>query len=141
MARIKHIAIATEDLEGTTKFYMEGLGLTKAGEVDNPVAKGVYLTDGYINLAVLQFLDDFVATTEGSPKYRGVHHFGLEVEDLEASRKQIEAAGAVHKSHPGADPAPEAKEVRRGANVEVKFFGPDGVMIDLSQSGWVGTGD
>ena len=139
MARIKHIAIATEDLEGTTKFYIEGLGLKKVGEVDSPVAKGVYLTDGYINLAVLQFLDDYVATTEGAPKYRGIHHFGLEVEDLESAREQIERAGAVHKPSPVA--AAHGGEVRRGSNVEVKFNGPDGVMIDLSQSGWVGTGE
>ncbi len=137
MARIKHIAIATEDVEGTTKFYLEGLGLQQVGEVDSPVAKGVYLSDGYINLAILRFLDEYVATTEGAPKYRGVHHFGLEVDDLDAARKQIESAGAVHK--PGKTSADETKGVQRGANVEVKFIGPDGVMIDLSQSGWVGT--
>lgn len=139
MARIKHIAIATEDVEGTAKFYMEGLGLRKVGEVNSPVAKGIYLTDGYINLAVLQFLDDYVATTEGAPKYRGIHHFGVEVDDLDAARKQIESAGAVHK--PSAVTAPEGQEVLRGSNVEVKFTGPDGVMIDLSQSGWVGTSE
>ena len=26
-----------------------------------------------------------------------------------------------------------------GRNVELKYNGPDGVMIDISQSGWVGT--
>ncbi len=137
MARIKHIAIATEDLAETAKFYVEGLGLRKVGEVDSPVAKGIYLTDGYINLAILQFLDDYVASTEGAPKYRGIHHFGLEVDDLDDARKQIESAGAVHK--PSLVTAAASSEVRRGSNVEVKFNGPDGVMIDLSQSGWVGT--
>ena len=139
MARIKHIAIATEDLEETAKFYIEGLGLRKVGEVNSPVAKGIYLTDGYINLAVLQFLDDYVATTEGAPKYRGIHHFGLEVDDMDAAREQIESAGAVHKPSPVT--AAASSEVRRGSNVEVKFNGPDGVMIDLSQSGWVGTAE
>ena len=28
----------------------------------------------------------------------------------------------------------------RHANVEVKYAGPDGVIIDVSQTGWVGTG-
>ena len=27
----------------------------------------------------------------------------------------------------------------RHANVEVKYNGPDGVMIDVSQTGWMGT--
>ena len=31
MARIRHIAIATRDLEATTKFYIEGLGLKAGG--------------------------------------------------------------------------------------------------------------
>jgi hypothetical protein len=26
-----------------------------------------------------------------------------------------------------------------GRNVETKYSGPDGIMIDISQSGWVGT--
>ena len=26
-----------------------------------------------------------------------------------------------------------------GRNVELKYSGPDGVMIDISQTGWVGT--
>ena len=27
------------------------------------------------------------------------------------------------------------------ANVEVKYGGPDGVIIDISQTGWVGTSE
>jgi hypothetical protein len=27
----------------------------------------------------------------------------------------------------------------RHANVEVKYSGPDNVMVDVSQTGWVGT--
>jgi hypothetical protein len=30
---------------------------------------------------------------------------------------------------------------QRGANVEVKFAGPDDVTIDLSEHGWAGTKD
>ena len=28
---------------------------------------------------------------------------------------------------------------RHGGNVEVKYSGPDGVMVDVSETGWVGT--
>ena len=28
---------------------------------------------------------------------------------------------------------------RHGGNVEVKYNGPDGVMVDVSETGWVGT--
>jgi catechol 2,3-dioxygenase-like lactoylglutathione lyase family enzyme len=34
MARIRHIAIATRDLDGTKKFYIEGLGLKEVGKIN-----------------------------------------------------------------------------------------------------------
>ena len=37
MARIKHIAIATQDPDATAKFYVEGLGLEIAGKVNSVV--------------------------------------------------------------------------------------------------------
>ena len=55
MARIKHIAIATEDPEATATFYINGLGMKQVGKLDTPTDEGYYLTDGYINLAILKF--------------------------------------------------------------------------------------
>jgi catechol 2,3-dioxygenase-like lactoylglutathione lyase family enzyme len=40
MQRISHVAIATQDPEGTAKFYKEGLGLVEVGKVDSPLAEG-----------------------------------------------------------------------------------------------------
>ena len=88
MARIKHIAIATQDPEATAKFYKEGLGLREAGVVNSVAAEGYYLTDGYINVAILRFKDDDAATTEGSPRYTGIHHFGFEVEAWQRPRSR-----------------------------------------------------
>ena len=133
MARIRHIAIGTQDPEATAKFYIEGLGLKEVGKLDSTTAEGYYLSDGHVNIAILKFKDDEPATTEGAPKYTGVHHFGLEVEDMAASRERIEQAGAVHRPYPGTD------EMEARGNVEVKFSGPDGVTIDLSEHGWLGT--
>ena len=134
MARIKHIAIATEDPGKTAAFYKDGLGLTEVGRVDSPLAEGYYLSDGYINLAVLKFKDDDAATTEGKPRYTGIHHFGVEVEDMGEARARIENAGAKHRPLGGMESAPP-----RQTNMEVKFLGPDGVTVDLSETGWVGT--
>jgi catechol 2,3-dioxygenase-like lactoylglutathione lyase family enzyme len=50
MGRIRHIAIATRDLEATTQFYMEGLGLKQVGKVNTPTSEGYYLSDGDLNL-------------------------------------------------------------------------------------------
>jgi catechol 2,3-dioxygenase-like lactoylglutathione lyase family enzyme len=133
MARIRHIAIATRDLEGTKKFYIEGLGLKEVGKINTPTSEGCYLTDGHVNFAILKFKYDEPAKTEGTLRWTGIHHFGLEVENMEEARARIEKAGAVHRPYPGTE------EMAKRGNVEVKFSGPDGVTIDLSEHGWLGT--
>ena len=133
MGRIRHIAIATRDLEATTQFYIEGLGLKQVGKVNTPTSEGYYLSDGHVNLAILKFKSDDPATTEGALRYTGIHHFGVEVEDMAEGRARIEKAGAVHRPYPGTE------EMAKRGNVEVKFKGPDGVTIDLSEHGWLGT--
>lgn len=133
MARIRHIALATPDPEATAKFYIEGLGMKQIGVIQSPTDDGYYLTDGYITMAILKFKQDEAATTEGAPKYAGIHHFGYKVEDMASAQAQIEAAGAnlLKRSH-------DAMGRPRTGNVEVKFTGPEGVTIDLSETGWVG---
>jgi catechol 2,3-dioxygenase-like lactoylglutathione lyase family enzyme len=133
MARIRHIAIATRDLDGTKKFYIEGLGLKEVGKINTPTSEGCYLSDGHINFAILKFKYDEPAKTEGTLRYTGIHHFGLEVEDMAEAQARIEKAGAVHRPYPGTE------EMAKRGNVEVKFSGPDGVTIDLSEHGWLGT--
>jgi catechol 2,3-dioxygenase-like lactoylglutathione lyase family enzyme len=133
MARIRHIAIATRDPAQTARFYIEGLGLKEVGKVNSPTAEGYYLSDGHVNLAILKFKYDDPATTEGGLRYAGLHHFGIEIENMDETRTRIEKAGAVHRPYPGTE------EMAKRGNVEVKFTGPDGVTIDLSEHGWLGT--
>ena len=133
MARIRHIAIGTGDPETTARFYIEGLGLKQVGKVNTPTSEGYYLSDGHVNLAILKFKYDDPATTEGAPRYTGLHHFGVEVENMAEAQARIEKAGAVHRPYPGTD------EMAKRGNVEVKFTVPDGVTVDLSEHGWLGT--
>ena len=51
MARIKHIAIRTREVEKTAAFYKQAFGLEQVGIGQN----GIYLTDGYLNIAILNF--------------------------------------------------------------------------------------
>ena len=133
MARIRHIALATRDTEATKRFYIEGLGLKEVGKVNTPTSEGYYLSDGHVNLAILKFKYDEPAKTESTLRYAGIHHFGVEVENMAQARAQIENAGAVDRPYPGTE------EMAKRGNVEVKFSGPDGVTIDLSEHGWLGT--
>jgi catechol 2,3-dioxygenase-like lactoylglutathione lyase family enzyme len=131
MARIRHIAIATRDPETTSRFYIEGLGLKEVGKVNSPTAEGYYLSDGHVNLAILKFKYDDPATTEGALRYTGLHHFGVEIDNMDEARARIEKAGAVHRPYPGTE------EMAKRGNVEVKFTGPDGVTsICPSTAGW-----
>ena len=133
MPRIRHIAIAVSDPEAAKKFYTEGLGLEVADSLNSSTAEGYYLTDGHVNIALLKWKAEDPAITEGAPRWTGMHHFGLGVEDMESARANIEAAGGVHRPYPGTD------EMEARGNVEIKYSGPDGVTIDLSEDGWAGT--
>ncbi len=138
MPQIKHIAIATQDADATAKFYTEVFGLREIAKLDSENASGYYLSDGNINLAILNFKNDQVAGPEYGVNYSGIHHIGFEVESLEEIARKLEAAASKTR-----DDINEALGGGMGGvrhdNVEVKYGGPDGVIIDVSQTGWVGT--
>src|SRR6266581_4276565 len=126
MSKIKHIAISTQDVERTAKFYIEVFGLKQVARIDSPGARGYYLSDGDINLAILNFKNDAVAGVERGKDYSGIHHIGFQVESLEAITERLKAAGSSPR-----DDINQALGVgqadHRYANVEVKYKGPDGV--------------
>jgi catechol 2,3-dioxygenase-like lactoylglutathione lyase family enzyme len=138
MSRIKHIALSTQDPEKTARFYVDVFGLKQIGRVDHPAVSGFFLSDGELNLAVLKFKNDAVAGAERGKGFSGIHHIGFQVDSLEAIAERLAAAGSERR-----DDVNEALGVGHGdqryANVEVKYGGPDGVMLDVSETGWVGT--
>jgi catechol 2,3-dioxygenase-like lactoylglutathione lyase family enzyme len=138
MAKIKHIALSTQDPEKTAKFYVDVFGMKQIGRVDHPVVSGFFLTDGDLNLAVLNFKSDAVAGVERGRGFSGLHHIGFQVDSLEEIALRLAAAGSARR-----DDVNDALGVGHGeprhANVEVKYSGPDGVMLDVSETGWVGS--
>jgi len=138
MAKIKHIALSTQDAEKTARFYIDVFGMKEVGRIDAPSARGYYLSDGDLNLAILNFKNDAAAGAERGKDYSGIHHIGFQVEDLEAIAEKLAAAGSRPR-----DDVNQALGVGQGrrheGNVEVKYSGPDGVMLDVSETGWVGT--
>jgi len=137
MPQIKHIAIATQDAEKTAKFYTEVFGLREIAKLDSENAKGYFLSDGNINMAILDFQNDAVAGERGKD-WSGIHHIGFEVESLEEIEQRLLQANSM--------PMDEVNQALRAgmagprhANVETKYEGPNGEMIDVSQTGWVGT--
>lgn len=128
MAKLRHIAITVPDPWKSAEFYMKAFGLRKVGETDWENAKGVYLTDGTINIALLQYKTEHAAGKAGRD-FVGIHHMGFQVDDVAAARKEVEAAGAKHwMGAPSED----------GGFYEVKFHDPDGVVFDINEGGWAG---
>jgi len=138
MPKIKHIALSTQDVDATAKFYIDVFGMKEIAKVDSPGASGYYLSDGDLNLAILKFKSDAVAGVERGKAWSGIHHIGFEVESLEDITAKLAAAGS--KPRDDVNAALGVGHGRRhGGNVEVKYTGPDGVMVDVSETGWVGT--
>lgn len=132
MAKIKHIALTTQNPDKTAAFYKEAFGLQEVRRSPNGA---VFLTDGYINLAILNWKTEKDADVgTNGPNFSGIHHFGFEVDDLnEAGEKLTKVQAQRLSQREGLDTAMAPRGPR---NVEVKWAGPDGVVLDVSHTGW-----
>src|SRR5215469_13347203 len=89
MARIKHIALTTREPATVAEFYKSAFGLTELRRHNG----NVFLTDGYIHVAVLKTKGTESADMGAhGPHFTGIHHFGFEVDDLEEAGRKLEAA-------------------------------------------------
>ena len=136
MARIKHIALTTKEPDKVAAFYKEAFDMQGIRRSPNGA---VFLSDGYINLAILNWkTDDDADVGPDGPNYNGIHHIGFQVDDLDAACEKLERAnGQKLTSREGLN-AGMAGAGRN--NFEMKWAGPDGVVIDISHSSWQGAG-
>lgn len=126
-AKLRHIAISVPDVAAAQTFFEQAFGMSKAGDA----GRGVYMTDGVMNVALLDFEDAPVPGLEtGADPFYGLYHIGMWVEDLEEAQQQVEDAGATFVRGRRPD------EPNR--YYEVKYRTPDGVVFDITTSGWVG---
>jgi len=129
-AKLRHFAIATADPEKTAKFYKEAFGMEEVGRTNSPIAQGLYLSDGVINLAILKYKSVEAAGPERGLDWYGLHHIGFWVDNVADAGKQITQAGGSYMMG----------EVANSPNTfyEVKYRGPDGVICDITEHGWAG---
>jgi len=125
MARIRHIALAVQDIDKTADFYEKAFGLKRGKKSEGPTAWRIYMSDGEVNLALLQYKGE---EGSGVPKgWTGIHHFGFQCDDLPAQQKQIEKAGGQFFYDLG---EPEDEGFER------KFKDPNGIVFDINWKGW-----
>lgn len=117
MAKLRHIALEVSNAEQAAAFFENAFGLKR-------VARGgrsIHLSDGVMNVALLQ--------AKGANVRLGLAHFGFWVDEFESAEKRALDAGAVCLQGPPPD--------GRGA-YEAKYRGPDGIVFDLTHTGWPG---
>ena len=119
MAKIRHIAIKVEDQEKAASFYKETFGMTEAwrGPARDDGKRAIYLTDGYINMAILP--------ARGGRE--GIDHFGFQVENIESTQERL------RQIEPGIEIVAPHDSV---TFAEYKLKDPDGNPFDISEKGW-----
>ena len=130
MGRIRHIAITAEDPFATAELFKRGLGLQEISRGDSELAREVYLTDGYINLAIVCWKRTR-ETPNPYPDGYGLDHFGVQVEDLAAAEAKAKHAGAVPQPPPPVDLSKLGERIFFETKLQLA-----GVKFDLSGHGW-----
>ena len=126
MARLRHIAISVHDPEAAANFFENAFGMKRAGNA----MRGVYMTDGVMNVALLNFGEEPIAGFEDQKNVCGLIHFGMWVDSLEESDAKVRAAGGKYVTG--------RKETNPNVYYEVKYKTPEGIVFDLTESGWKG---
>ena len=117
MAKLRHIALIVPDPEKAAQFFEQAFDMKRVGRA----RRGLYVSDGTVNVALLK-----VESAEEKP---GLYHFGMWVDDLAAAEAQAQKAGAHYLS--GRPDSPKSY-------YECKYEGPDGILFDLTHTGWIG---
>jgi len=119
MPKIRHIAICGQDTNALSDFYKTTFGMHEVRRQDGQNGLSIFLSDGYLNLAVLP------ADANGGRE--GIYHFGFQVEDVQETGRVGKEAGAKYQMSP---------RPRDGRYAEFRIHDPAGTPIDLAEKGW-----
>jgi len=126
MAKLRHIAIQVPDLEKAAAFYEGVFDLKRVAKVEAPIGNAISLSDGVVNLTLLQFPEG-TKGGKGGPDWAGLHHFGFVVEDGKATEAKIEKNGGEFfmqlPKYPGVDAERKWKDI-------------NGIVFDVSEHDW-----
>lgn len=127
--KIDHVGMAVKNLDETLAFYRDVLGIDTTSIEDYAPDKirTAFLQVGDANFEIME------PTSPESPvakflekRGEGMHHLSLEVDDIRAELKKLEAKGVALID----------KEPRQGAHYIVAFVHPKstgGILIELTQ--------
>ena len=130
MGKIRHIAITAEDPFVTAELFKKALGLEEISRGDSDLAREVYLTDGYLNIAIVCWKRTR-ETPNPYPDGYGLDHFGVQVDDLESAEARARQAGATPQPPPPVDLSKLGDRIFFETKLQLA-----GVKFDLSAHGW-----
>lgn len=118
MNRIVHLALKVEDLEKTTEFYQRVFGFRDVETRKTRDHLSRHLTDGALDFTLIKY-DEGTESAESKASGEGpcIHHFAIEVGDVEAYTAEIRKYGCEIISDPGVIP--------------VKFRAPGGTTVEI----------
>ena len=119
MNRIVHLALKVEDLEKTTEFYEKVFGFREVETRKTRDHLSRHLTDvGGIDFTLIRY-DEGTQSAESKASGEGpcIHHFAIEVDDIEKSTARIREYGCEIISDPGVIP--------------IKFRAPGGTVAEI----------
>jgi methylmalonyl-CoA/ethylmalonyl-CoA epimerase len=128
MAKLRHVAMSVPDPAAAAKFYCDAFDMKIVGETDSPLASGIYVSDGTISLALLNYKADEWAGMNKDAKC--INHIGFWVDDLEQQSDKIKESGGEFFR--------ELPTEKDSLYYEMKFRDPNGIIFDISHNGWVG---
>ncbi|MBI2986832.1 MAG: VOC family protein [Deltaproteobacteria bacterium] len=117
MARIVHIALKVEELEKASEFYEKVFGFApvETSKVRDHTSR--HLSDGAIDLALIKYDSEESAEARASGQGPCIHHFAIEVDDMDKYLAEIGRFGCKIISDPGVIP--------------VKFRAPGGTVLEI----------
>jgi catechol 2,3-dioxygenase-like lactoylglutathione lyase family enzyme len=133
---LNHVALLVGDVEASRRFYGEVLGMEEVPRPSNFRFPGAWFREGGAELHLIGEAEEGRAG-QVRPDYRPDElsegycaHFALEVDDLEETRHQLEAAGARVVGGP---------RRRGGGVVQMYLADPDGYVVELMAEDRSGT--
>jgi lactoylglutathione lyase len=118
MSRIVHLALKVDDLEKTTDFYQKVFGFEEVVTKKTRDHTSRHLTDGDLDFTLIKY-DAGTESAESKASGDGpcIHHFAIEVDDVEKYAAEIQKYGCTIISDPGVIP--------------VKFKAPGGTTAEI----------
>ncbi len=116
--RIVHLALKVDEIDKTGEFYKKVFGFRDSETKKTRDHTSRHMTDGRIDFTLLKY-DAGTQSAESKAAGEGpcIHHFAVEVEDMEKATRKIKAYGSEIVSDPGVIP--------------VKFRAPGGTIAEL----------